>query len=136
MSHHPYSPDTSLMAPASGPERLLAVVSHSAIFWGPLLVPLAVLLLRPLITPDSYYVRHQSMQALLWHLFAWIIGGALWGVAWGLMIIPILGWIAGALLMIPAGLFTIWTLWIALVATIRGFQGRPYQLPIVGNIGR
>lgn len=137
MSNHPiHSYDSGLMTPANGMERIGAVLSHgSLLLMLPFFVPLAVLLIFPLIQPGSAYVRHQAIQATLFHLFALIAGGALWGATWALWALILIGWPFAIVMTIVSSLFTIWTLWIALVATWKAFQGVPYRLPVVGGFG-
>lgn len=135
MSNHPYLPSSQLPVPATGGERLAAVLAHSAIFWGPILVPLVIWLLAPSGALGPSYVKHQSMQALLWHLFAWVVGGVLWGAAGFFWWLFLIGWPIALIITIVASLYTVWVLWIAFVATWKAFQGVPYQLPIVGNAG-
>lgn len=134
MSNHPYLSSSQHPVPATGGERLAAVLAHSAIFWGPVLVPLVIWLLAPSGALGPSYVKHQAMQALLWHVFSWVIGGVLWGAVGVFFAIVLIGWPFALLFAIIASVFSLWVLVIAFIATWKSFQGVPYQLPVVGKL--
>lgn len=155
MSQYPLSYETrGLMAPASGPERLAGVISHGSMLLGlPLFVPVAVLILYPLVGGRSAFVRHTAVQALLFQLLVTVLSGLLLGIAgaaFGLpfitAVVPILGvllapvaaligWPVALAFAILGGLTLIWGLWVELVATWKAFNGEPYRMPIVGGFG-
>lgn len=81
-------------AETSSEERMFALIAHLAIFFLPVLVPLLVYLLKK---DESKYLAYHAMQAIVWQLIAWIIGGTLC-----LGIGTLLGWIAGVLWAIKA----------------------------------
>jgi uncharacterized membrane protein len=136
MSHYDLSTyETAIGAPASGLERLAAAASHGAPFLAmPILLPFLVWLLLPMVQP-SPYVRHQAMQAMLFHLFVTIVGAAVGGAATALWMIPILGWPPALVLTLVAGVFGIWAVVIMIIATWKAFQGEPYRMPVVGGFG-
>ena len=155
MSQHPYSYETqSLMAPASGSERLAGVISHGSMLLAmPLFIPLVVLLVYPLLGGSSRFVRHTAIQALLFQLLIAVVGGLLLGIAglfWGVPfltaaipplavllgpLLALLSWPVALLFLLAGGAVVVWGLWIELVATYKAFRGVPYRMPIVGGFG-
>jgi len=75
-------------------EKMFALVAHLAIFFFPVLVPLALYLIKK---DESKYVAYHAMQAIVWQLVAWIIGGTLC-----LGIGTVVGWVFGVLWAIKA----------------------------------
>ena len=135
-------------------ERLAGVISHGSMLLAmPLFVPIAVLILFPLIGGSSRFVRHTAIQAFMFQILVTVLGGLLLGLAgaaFGLpfitAVVPVLGLVLGplaALISWPValvfgligGLVLLWGLWIELVATWKAFNGEPYRMPIVGGFG-
>jgi uncharacterized membrane protein len=129
--------DTDFIVPANGMERLAAAASHGAmILAAPFLLPLAIYILFPLLGGSSPYVRHQAVQAMLFHLF-FLFGTTVFGsVTMFLLHILIIGWPFAAVTGLAGGIFFIWGCVVMLIATVRAFQGRPYRMPVVGGWGR
>ncbi|MEB3195900.1 MAG: DUF4870 domain-containing protein [Candidatus Sericytochromatia bacterium] len=120
----------------TGLERLAAGVAHGAPFLGvPLLAPFLIWLLFPLLRP-SPYVRHQAMQAVLFHLFAVILLTPLWAAAMALWYVILIGWPFALPLTILAGVVSLWMGWVVLVATWKALHGEAYRMPVVGGFTR
>lgn len=119
----------------TGFERLMAGLAHGSAFFSPILLPFVVWLLYFLFN-GSFYVRHQAMQALLFHLLASLILTPLWAAIWALWALVIIGWPFALALSIVAVPLSLWAIWVVLVATLRGFQGRDYRMPLVGGFVR
>lgn len=123
-----------LALPPSGPERLSVAACHGAILIGvPFVLPLAIWLLFPLMQPPSPYVRSQALQALMFHVFILLTSGVAGALAAAFWFLFLIGWPFAAFFgLISLGLI-VWGSWYSLIAMIRGFQGRPYRLPVVGG---
>ena len=139
--------------PSTGLERGAAAFSHGAQLLGvPFVLPLAIMLIFPLFQP-SEYVRRQSLQALAFHLLVTLISGGLFGLAFVLGLFGVVEAVLragpdGELLVLPANwglamlsvlaglLVLLWGSILALVATVKSLRGEPYNLPLVGNLGR
>jgi uncharacterized Tic20 family protein len=139
-----------MLAPLSGAERAAATACHGAVFLGmPFLLPFAIWLLFPLLGEPSTYVRHQAVQAMLFHVLVTVVGSAFF-VA---VVIAFFGSIAASALastftrwlhmawpvtfavLIAGGLFLAWATIIMLIATWKAAVGRPYRMPLVGGFG-
>ncbi|MDB5101074.1 MAG: hypothetical protein JWM80_5495 [Cyanobacteria bacterium RYN_339] len=129
--------DSDLMVPATGIERLAAASCHGAMILAlPFLLPLGIYILYPLLGGTSAYVRHQALQAMLFHLFFLFITTAFTSVTVFLLHIIILGWPFAAVTGLAGGIFFLWGCVVMVIATLRAFQGRPYRMPLVGGWGR
>jgi uncharacterized membrane protein len=129
--------DTDMMVPATGAERIAAAACHGAfVFALPFVLPLIIYFLFPIVQPQSVYVRHQALQAGLYHLFVFFIGTVLFGIGHVFLLIPILGWPFAAFFYLLGAVFCVWAFVVMFIATMRAFQGRPYKMPLVGNWGR
>jgi len=101
-------------------EKLLAAVSHFSLFFLPIIIPLAIHILKS----DSEFVNRHAKEALIFHVFnivAFIIS---------LVSIVIL---IGFLFMIALGLFT---LVVVIIASIRSMEGKSYSYPLTSLIAR
>jgi len=133
---HLHSYDSDFMVPASGLERLAAASCHGAmLLMMPFMLPLAVFILYPLLGGSSPYVRHQAVQAMLFHLFFLFGTSVLGGVTAFLFHIVLIGWPFAAVTGLAAAVFFLWGCVVMFIATVRAFQGRPYRMPIVGGLG-
>jgi len=150
-----YQPtDAYALAPADGAERAAAAIAHAAFFLGmPFVLPLAIWALFPIVQPSAY-VRHQAVQAMIFHvvtlvittifgtfvvlgLFASFFGSL---IAAGSPAHSILQWlhaswpitIAGTL---AFGAFWLWTLVVMVIAVVKVASGQPYRMPLTGGFG-
>ena len=139
--------------PASGLERAAAAFSHGALLLGmPFVLPLAILVLFPLMQPSDY-VKQQSLQALVFHLLVTLIAGGLFALAlvfglFGVLEAVFMASPDGQLSAMPANwwlallsgvasvVVLLWGGVMALVATVMALRGQPYNLPLVGGLGR
>lgn len=129
-------PNALSAVPSTGEERIAAAACHAGPFFGmPFLLPVAILLLFPVLRPMSPYVRHQAIQSVLFQGFVLIVGGTLTGVAVVFFHILIIGWPIAAVFGLAAVIFWAWAALIALIATFKAVQGVPYRLPVVGGFG-
>lgn len=120
----------------TGFERLMAGLAHGGPFFSlPVVLPLLVWFVYYLAR-GSLYVRHQAMQALLFHLLAMLVLSPLWAAVVALWGIVLIGWPFALVLSGVAGCLSLWAIWVVLVATVRGFQGRPHRMPLVGGFVR
>jgi uncharacterized membrane protein len=134
---HLHTYDTDLMVPASGLERLAAASCHGAMVLAlPFMLPLAVYVLYPLLGGSSPYVRHQAVQAMLFHLFFLFVTTVFTSVTVFFLHILILGWPFAAVTGLAGGVFFVWGCVVMFIATVRAFQGRTYRMPVVGGWGR
>jgi uncharacterized Tic20 family protein len=148
---------TALSTSTTGLERVLAGAAHGSVLLGvPFLVPILTLIFASLIQPSAY-VKNQSLQAIAFHFVVAFIFGALLAIAAAFGLFAFIGGAFSAVmanpgspdlsgLVLPANLgiallvlcvgflFLAWASIIALVATVRGFQGRYYRYPIVGGL--
>lgn len=113
----------------------MAGLAHGSAFFSPMLLPFAIWLLYFLLG-GSFYVRHQAMQALLFHLLATLILTPLWAAVWALWMLVVIGWPFALVLSLVAAPLSLWVIWVVLVATLRSFQGREYRMPLVGGFVR
>jgi uncharacterized membrane protein len=133
---HLHTYDTDLMVPATGLERLAAASSHGAMLVAlPFMLPFAIFVLYPLVGGSSAYVRHQAVQAMLFHLFFLLVTTALTGMTVFFMHILILGWPFAAVTGLADAVFFVWGCVVMFIATLRAFQGRTYRMPVVGGFG-
>ncbi len=83
-----------------------------------------------LIEKNNQFVRFHALQSIvfgvIWIIF-WIVLSVISGV------VPVLGWIAGFLLSIVAGLGGL-ILWLLLMW--KAYQGQEWEMPIAGPIAR
>ncbi len=81
------------------------------------IMPLAVVML--ILDKDSNYIRHHVNQVLC--LFLWFTAASV------VAIIPILGWIAGAVAAVAGVVFMV-------MAVIRTCKREYYEIPLIGKI--
>lgn len=135
--------ELAALEPSTGLDRLLAAAGHAGglavvgLGWFPALV----WLFAPMVSTTPAYLRHQALQALLFHLLSFVVGSGLWGLAtlffYGSALIitaPVFLPLAG-LFGLAAGVFTVWAAVIMVIATVLAVQGKPYRMPMVGRIG-
>ena len=72
-----------------------------------------------ILEKDNPFVKFHAMQSICFSLGVSVL-------SFGLMLIPVLGWIALVVLQIAA--FVFWVL-----CMIKAYQGQWYRLPVVGN---
>lgn len=143
--------ETAVSAPVTTLEKVLAGCAHGSMLLGiPFLIPIGTLLFASFVQPSDY-VKTQSVQAIAFHLltgmifavlliaaagfgFFGLITAALAAQQAGTDMVPPANWGIAVLLAIGAFLFLGWASIIALVATVRGFQGHPYRYPLVGRL--
>ena len=136
------------LAPVDGNERAAAALAHAGFFLGgPFVVPLAVWLLYPLVG-QSAYVRHQAVQAMLFHLvtmvigtiFIVIVGLAFFGSIFASMMAASvtqwlhMAWPVTIALGIAGGAFSLWSVVIMVVAVYKVATGQPYRMPLTGGL--
>ncbi|RME23341.1 MAG: DUF4870 domain-containing protein [Deltaproteobacteria bacterium] len=90
-------------------ERTLALVAHLLVFIAPVLGPLVIYLIKK---DTSRFVAYHALQATVFQLIAWIIGGATCGIGFLLVVLSIL----------------------AAIKANKGEWEEPY--PLIGSIGR
>lgn len=100
------------MAKASGNEHLMGAVAY--------LLGFLTGIIFLLIEKESKFVRFHAMQSTI------LFGGVFVANA-VLTFIPILGWLAGTVLMFGSFIFWIVCMW-------KAFQGEMYKVPYVGDI--
>lgn len=150
-----YQPtDAYALAPVDGSERAAAAIAHASFFLGmPFVLPLAIWLLFPIVQPSAY-VRHQAVQAMLFHIVTLVLTG----VFGTLVVLGVLASFFGSLIAVgsPAdsvyqwlhaswpftlaltagfGLFWLWTLVIMVIAVVKAATGQPYRMPLTGGFG-
>ncbi len=145
---HSYGREYAL-APTNGSERVAAAFAHAGAFlFMPFVLPLAIWVYFTAIQPSNY-VRYQAVQAMLFHLILTVAGsvfGTVLVVAFfGSFIASILAesitrwlymaWPVTIGIGVVAGLFTIWSTIVMVVAVVKAAQGQPYRMPIVGGLG-
>lgn len=125
------------LVPASGTERLAAAAAHGALaLASPFLLPVVIFFLYPIAFGPSAYVRHQSLQAALFHLFFMFLT-TMFGTATVFFLhILIIGWPFALVTGLLGGAFGVWGVIVMVIATWRSFQGLPYRMPVVGNFSR
>lgn len=135
--------ELAALEPSTGLDRLLAASGHAGglavvgMGW----LPALIWLLAPAVSAQPAYLRHQALQALLFHLVTLVVvsvlGSLAWGFAYGsLLIITAPVFLPLALLLgLGSGLFYLWSVVVMLIATVQSVQGRPYRMPLVGRIG-
>ena len=126
---------TDVARDVTGMERLMAGLAHGSAFFSPILLPFLIWLIYFLLG-GSFYVRHQAMQALLFHILVTLILTPVWAAVWALWALVLIGWPFAFALSLLAAPVTLWAIWVVLVATVRGFQGRDYRMPLVGGFVR
>lgn len=150
-----YETSTALTTPTTGFDKVLAGAAHGSMLLGiPFLLPIATLVWATAVQPSSY-VKNQSLQALVFHAVTTFVGGALF-VAAGLFgffplflaiwaavqtgadpnaaieSIPV-NWAMMGLFIFLGAAFLVWSSLLALIATVRAFQGRPFRYPLIGQ---
>lgn len=154
-----YETQTAIAAPPTTLEKVAAGAAHGSMLLGiPFVLPVGTLLFAMFVQP-SPYVKHQSLQALVFHLVVSIVFGALLmgaaalgllgflmaafsavlsgdpeAVQTGLEVALPANWGLAMLLILLAGLFLAWASLMSLIATIKGFQGKPYRYPLIGGL--
>lgn len=155
MSMGHYQPtDAYALVPVESSERAAAAIAHAGLFLGmPFILPLAIWALYPIVQPSAY-VRHQAVQAMLFHLVTLVISSifvtivvlAFFGSVFGSMIAA--GSAAGSLLqwlhaswpvtialLVGFGAFSLWTLVIMVIAVVKAASGQAYRMPLTGGFG-
>lgn len=137
------------LAPATGSERAAAAFAHAGAFLLlPFLLPLGIWLYFSAVQPSAY-VRHQAVQAMLFHLIVTvassIFGMVLLVALFGSFVATIfaesltrwlyMAWPVTLGIGVIAGLFTVWSTIVMVVAVVKAAQGQPYRMPIVGGFG-
>lgn len=124
-------------------EQVAAVLCHGSLLLGvPVLLPLLVSLLYPRLRGPSPYVRQQALQSLVFHVAVSLVAGALLVLALvsGLFVVVQAAlavqslpetWYVPFLLLFASAIVLLWASLVALVATVKVIQGKPYQLPLV-----
>lgn len=146
-----YETQTALAMPTSTLDKVGAALAHGSVLLGvPFVLPLCTLLFAMFVQP-SPYLKTQSIQALAFHFVVSLIVGVLLFIAGALGIFGLIAGIlasgqAGGELVLPANwglallvlllsmLFLAWASIMALIATIKAFQGKPYRYPLVGGL--
>ena len=137
------------LAPVNGTERAAAAFAHAGAFlFMPFVLPLCIWAYFSAIQPSSY-VRHQALQAMLFHLivtvatsvFVTVLAIAFFGSLFASALAESLtrwlymAWPVTIGLGVLAGLFTLWSTIVMVVAVVKAAQGKPYRMPIVGGAG-
>lgn len=143
--------ESAVSVPVTTLEKVLAGCAHGSMLLGiPFLIPIGTLLFASFVQPSDY-VKKQSVQAIAFHvltsvIFAVILIAAAGFGFFGLISAALTAQQAGTEMMLPANwgiavllaigafVFLGWASIIALVATVRGFQGKPYRYPFVGGL--
>lgn len=148
MAMRSYGQDYAL-APMTGAERVAAAFAHAGAFlFMPFVLPLGIWVYFTVLQPSSY-VRHQAVQAMLFHLIVTVAGSVFATVLlvafFGSFIATILAesitrwlymaWPVTLGIGVLAGLFTVWSTIVMVVAVVKAAQGQPYRMPIVGGFG-
>ena len=107
----PPQPTTPINPQDVEENKLIAVIAYLGIL---VLVPL-------LLKKDSPYAQYHGKQGLVL-LIAWVIANAV-------MIIPVLGWIAGFV-------GNILCLILMIVGIVNALQGEMKELPVIGQYGK
>jgi len=83
---------------------------------------------------ENKFVRFHALQSTLWFLFLMIAGWMMNIIIDFLVIIPILGWIAGAIVGVIA--FAAWILYVfsKIYLILKAYQGAVFKLPIIGDV--
>ena len=119
----PTPPSAGYPAARTAEEKFLAVICHLSyvVLVFPVLIPLAVWLIKG---NESRYVAFHAMQSLLAHLsmtVAFLVGG------------PLVILLIGISILIVAGIAWL-VLWVMeLIAAIVTFQGQDFRLPLVAD---
>ncbi len=90
------------------------------------------------ITGVLFLVLEKSSSFVRFHAMQSIVFGVLWIIFWIALtvlsnVVPVLGWIAGFLISIVAGLGGL-VLWLLLMW--KAYQGQEWELPVAGPIAR
>lgn len=137
------------LAAVTGAERTAAAFAHAGAFlFMPFVLPLGIWAYFSVVQPSAY-VRHQAVQAMLFHLL-FTVATSLFGTLLVIMFFSsviasvvaesITRWLylawpvtlgVGAI----AGLFTLWATIVMVVAVVKASQGQPYRMPLVGGFG-
>lgn len=137
------------LAPVDGSERAAAAFAHAGAFLAmPFVLPIAIWAWFSFVQ-RSAYVRHQALQAAVFHLLVTVAGGVFATVIavafFGSLIASILAesitrwlymaWPVTIGIGVIAGLFTLWSTIVMVVAVVKAALGQPYRMPIVGGFG-
>ncbi len=120
-------PETQFV-PIRGDEKLLAAVSHFAIFFLPILLPLVVWLLERNKEDFSEYVLFQSKQALIYQIAVWL---TFFGVGLFAFIFTYL--LVGMLFLPTFLLLYVLALGYGAYAGIQCLQGEAFQYYFIGE---
>src|SRR4030088_2045361 len=96
-------------------ERLWSLLSHLSFFVLGIVAPLVIMLTLGTRSP---YVRHHAVEALNFHITAWIAA-----VVSGLLLLAVIGIVLLPLVLVTGTVF-------AIVAAIQAYQGQPYRYPL------
>jgi uncharacterized Tic20 family protein len=96
-------------------ERLWALLCHLSYFVLGIVAPLIIMLTLGTRSP---YVRHHAVEALNFHITAWLAA-----VVSGLLILAVVGIVLLPLVLVTGTVF-------AIVAAIQAYQGQLYRYPL------
>ena len=137
------------LAPVTGSERAAAAFAHAGAFlMMPFVLPLAIWAYFSAVQPSAY-VRHQALQAMLFHLIVTVATGVFLTVLVAMFFGSLLAsafaesvtrwlymaWPVTLGVGVIAGLFTVWSTIVMVVAVVKAALGQPYRMPIVGGFG-
>jgi uncharacterized Tic20 family protein len=96
-------------------ERLWSMLSHLSYFVLGILAPLVIMLT---LGTRSQFVRHQAVEALNFHITAWIAV-----IVAGLSVFVVIGFLLLPAVIVTGAVF-------AIIAAIQSYQGVPYRYPL------
>jgi uncharacterized Tic20 family protein len=111
-----YPPQGYVQPPLrQGEERMWSLLCHLSYFVFGLIAPLIIMLT---LGNRSQYVRYHAVEALNFHITAWIAG-----LASALLIFVLIGIVLLPIVLVVCAIF-------AIIAAIQSYQGQMYRYPL------
>jgi len=102
----------------SSEEKLWAMLSYVLSFVAAFIAPLVIFFL---MKDRSKFVAFHAMQALMIHLFAYVLGAVLTATIILAILDPVIGFVALAFL---------------IVCAVKAYAGEEFEVPVIGKIAR